>query len=62
AEKIAMEVATASDAESAKQAMIDFDAPMVYIPLAYYASFEAFDSDLEFSYTGTYSPRNMRWK
>ncbi len=52
----------AKDPDAAKQAMIDFDATMAYVPIAYLVSFYAYDDRLDLGpYITDYDRRKMRW-
>ncbi|MBQ3921207.1 MAG: ABC transporter substrate-binding protein [Firmicutes bacterium] len=62
AEDLALEIMQARDAESAKKAMLDFDATMCYIPLSYVAVYSAYDANLDLGpYINGYNIRYMKW-
>ncbi len=60
--ELSLRIFTAQDPDVAKQAMIDFDATMAYVPLAWTASFYAFDDRLDLGpFINDYNKREMRW-
>jgi hypothetical protein len=61
-EDLAAEILQANDPESAKQALLDMDATMAYIPISYPARFYAYDSKLDPGpYSEGYDWRQAKW-
>ncbi len=63
AQLVAGEVMQASTPEQAKQAMLDFDSLMCYIPLSYASAYYVFDADLDMGpFVNNYDLARAKWK